>query len=194
MDNDQPRAYILAGGRSRRFGADKARAPVDGQPLLQRVAATLAAAVGPVTVVAARHGEYEDLGLRTIADNHPDRGPMGGLEAALADRGHGWVLLASCDFVCLRSHWIDRLLQSNSAAGAAAFRGERWEPLLGLYHTEILPLVRRRLAANQLAVKKLLDDASATPVPLPQDWPQLAHVNTRVDLAHAILEHVRRKD
>ena len=40
---DRVPGYILAGGRSRRFGTDKARAEVGGTPLLRHAAASLSA-------------------------------------------------------------------------------------------------------------------------------------------------------
>src|SRR5690606_27578305 len=41
---------ILAGGESRRFGADKARHPVGGRPMIERVYAAVAAEAGEVLV------------------------------------------------------------------------------------------------------------------------------------------------
>ncbi len=54
--------YILAGGKSRRFGSDKARAEAKGVAVIVRVAEALASIAGTVTVVADRAGRYDDLG------------------------------------------------------------------------------------------------------------------------------------
>src|SRR5437867_170131 len=92
--------YIAAGGRSSRFGSDKARADVNGIPLILHVARRLEEAVSSLTVVADVEHKFEDLQLRTIADQHPGFGPMAALHAALDDQKHeGWLLLVSCDFV-----------------------------------------------------------------------------------------------
>lgn len=116
-------AYILAGGRSTRFGSDKARAPLDGVPLLARVADTLRTVTAEPIVVADAPDKYADMGLPTIADCYPARGPLGGLHAALADlvarSGAGLsetardaaaaLVLVSCDFVVLRAAWLEAL-------------------------------------------------------------------------------------
>ena len=75
--------YILAGGRSSRFGSDKARAVLDGEPLIKRVARMAMPIAESTTIVADRTGKYDDLGLRSIADDPPHLGPLGGLAAAL---------------------------------------------------------------------------------------------------------------
>ena len=181
--------YILAGGRSSRFGSDKARAVIQGQPLICHVAETLSPIATSITVVADVPGKYADLGLATIADATPHQGPMGGLATALADcevaGGPSWLLLVACDLVDIRSVWVDRLLAHASGGAvsraAVAFRGQRWEPLLALYHTSILPEVTQRLVQGDRAMRQLLETLDTVAVPLPTDWPAIAQINTRED-------------
>ena len=62
--------YILAGGKSSRFGQDKARVQLHGQPLLLHTARMVQAFASSITVVANAVDKYADLGLRTIADHY----------------------------------------------------------------------------------------------------------------------------
>lgn len=84
---------ILAGGRSRRFGSDKALALLpDGRTLLDHAAAGLAPHVARV-VICGRPGGLADR-------PEPDLGPLGGLNAALHHAlAHGFagVLSSACD-------------------------------------------------------------------------------------------------
>jgi molybdenum cofactor guanylyltransferase len=89
---------ILAGGRSRRFGSDKAQALVDGKALLDHVADALRPQVDAL-VVAGR----EWPGIESVADiPEAGLGPLGGLAGALA---HAWrhnfdaVLSSGCDLI-----------------------------------------------------------------------------------------------
>jgi molybdopterin-guanine dinucleotide biosynthesis protein A len=79
--------YLLAGGRSSRFGSDKARAELAGVPLILRLAHQVEPVASPLVVVADRRDKYLDLGLTTIADALPGLGPLGGLLTACGRSG-----------------------------------------------------------------------------------------------------------
>lgn len=86
---------VLAGGRSSRFGSDKAEAMLAGRPLLDHVAGALGR-MCDAAVVCGR----EWPGLAAVADRPPGRGPLGGIAAALAHaeaNGFDLVLTAPCD-------------------------------------------------------------------------------------------------
>jgi molybdopterin-guanine dinucleotide biosynthesis protein A len=183
-------AYILAGGKSRRFGTDKARAILEGQPLIGRLANQLTPVVASITVIADVPDKYADLNLKTLADEQPQQGPLGGLITALADlsgRSSGdWLLLLSCDMVLLRPEWIEQLAaQAHLPAQAVAFRNQRWEPMPALYHTALLPTARVQLAADRRAMQDLLDQAPTAALHLPTDWPTISQINTPTDLQQA---------
>jgi molybdopterin-guanine dinucleotide biosynthesis protein A len=164
-------AYILAGGQSRRFGSDKARAIVHGQSMIARVAELVRPIVPTISVVAATVDAYADLDLRTIADRIPGRGPLSGLHAALLDSPVDWLLLLPCDAVGLRPAWLRVLLQSRGAEiDAVAFKDAYWEPLIAAYRVTALQEVARRLDRGDLAMQGLLDSIRARPLPRPPDW------------------------
>jgi molybdopterin-guanine dinucleotide biosynthesis protein A len=81
---------VLAGGRSQRMGADKARLLWHGQPLVERALSALRAAGCTRAVVS---GDYPDYAH--VADRYPERGPLGGLAsiAAVAPESR-WLVLA----------------------------------------------------------------------------------------------------
>lgn len=171
--------YILAGGRSRRHGSDKARALRDGEPLICGVARILGPVARSVTVVAASEGVYEDLGLRTIGDLVPGKGPLGGLITALKDRpGEGWLILAACDWSGIRGEWI-QLLEGGIRPGSQAvvFRHTRNEPLLALYHTSVEKTARLMIAENRLAMMALLDRIETVFLPVPDRWDEALNIN-----------------
>lgn len=83
---------VLAGGRSSRFGSDKAMALLNGRTLLDHATAGLAPHVAEV-VMCGRDGGLADR-------PHADMGPLGGLNAALHHAlHHGFVgvLTTGCD-------------------------------------------------------------------------------------------------
>jgi molybdopterin-guanine dinucleotide biosynthesis protein A len=141
------------------------------------------ACLDSVTAVAGSEGAYDDLRIRTIADLSPGNGPMAALQAALHDRGHGWIFLVSCDMLSLRWHWIRELAQQRTGQSlAVAFRHSHWEPMCALYHTDLRELVDRRVSAGRLSMQELLQEIPVGALPMPGNWPRIAQANTRQDL------------
>lgn len=175
--------YVLAGGQSSRFGADKARMNIDGIPLVRRLCDLVGGFCGGCTVVAASEGKYADLGLPTIADLVPGRGPLSGLHAALHHVRADFVLLVSCDLAGLRAEWLTTLLDAmRTGDRAVAFRHDFWEPMPAMYHASIRDEVHHRLVTGTLSMQRLLDDLSARAVSRPGDWDDHVQVNTPDDL------------
>jgi molybdopterin-guanine dinucleotide biosynthesis protein A len=168
-------AYILAGGRSTRFGSDKARAMLHGEPLLVRLAGSLGRAGLPVLAVGQRDGQYRDLGIETIGDIEPGLGPVGGLRTALEHRRDGWCLVCSCDLTQWRDEWLSALQSRVSASDkalAAAFRSERWDPFPGLYHTWLLETHQDWRGGS---MQRVLNGCNAAAVPYPPGGIQQAN-------------------
>ncbi len=173
--------YILAGGKNSRFGSDKARAVVRGQPMLLHASQALSAFASRVTVVADIPDKYEDLGLRTIADHLTGRGPLGGLHRALQDVGddEDWLLLTSCDLLGVQPEWIELLLSHRDCQGGViAFRGEHWEPLPALYRARLLRQTEDLASRSSPPVWHLIEQAEPLPLPLPDNWGLAAQINT----------------
>ncbi|MSQ85112.1 MAG: hypothetical protein EXR77_19935 [Myxococcales bacterium] len=84
--------YVLAGGHSTRFGGDKARALYRGRPLLHHAVDSLRPVARRVSVIADTPDKYAgllELAVGALTDRLTQRGPMGGLLAALDDLPEG---------------------------------------------------------------------------------------------------------
>jgi molybdopterin-guanine dinucleotide biosynthesis protein A len=110
-----PEAFILIGGRSTRFGSPKALLTLDGQPLLDRTADTIRAALPETRITLVTSGPEQFFGLGTdlpfIFDIYEGRGPWGGLHAALAYARTEWILVLACDYPFISSDLLKRLAQ-----------------------------------------------------------------------------------
>src|SRR5947207_935848 len=118
MDRGKARAgYVLVGGASSRMGQDKARLPLEGKTLLDRVAAAVEEAAGSVTLVGAPE-RYANLGLRAVPDGRPGCGPLAGIHAALTDSRAEWNLIAACDMPLIAAPFLRSLLDAAESSGA----------------------------------------------------------------------------
>jgi molybdopterin-guanine dinucleotide biosynthesis protein A len=178
----------LAGGHSRRFGSDKARAPVGGVAMILELAAALSPVAFSITVVAAEPGEYDDLELVTIGDVIADKGPAGGILTALrhneAGDGADWVLVSACDWVGVRPEWVRELLAARrDETHAVAFRWDRFEPLFALYHRSAQAPLASSVESGQLQMQSILSLMSTVSLPTPDGWGDATNINRPSDIA-----------
>jgi len=180
-------AYILAGGNSRRFGSDKARADYSGRTLIQALADRLVSLGFVATVVGKHDGQYADLGLDTIGDITPEEGPIGGLRTALTHRRDGWICLCSCDMLGIHESWIDALidrLKSKPEAVAVVAKDKVWQPFPALYHTRLLASPALSDAHSFQCLFNTVPVAALRP----EGLPKVRQVNTRDQLRAATSE------
>lgn len=183
--HDPVPAYILAGGKSSRYGNDKARATLGGRALIQTVADAVRPVASSVTVVADSPGKYADLGLTTIADRVPGRGPLGGLEAAFAHAaGTPRILVLACDLAGLRTEWAAQLLHHRRDDVQAVYYTD--QPLLGLYHASLRPQIDAMPEGERRSVHALLERAHKLSLPGPRGWETLKNVNWPEDLPECV--------
>lgn len=184
---------VLAGGRSSRFGREKALAELEGQPFVARVASVLASGSERVAVNAP-----EDSGAAAYAAEHgltllhdpagaPD-GPLAGVVAGLAwaeAAGASSLCTAPCDTPRLPADMVARLAAAmNERSGATAARtADGLQPLCTLWRVEALPTVRRLTAGGvHPAVREVLVAVGYAEVRF-EDAGAFRNVNTPKDLA-----------
>ena len=175
---------ILAGGASRRFGTDKARASVGGRAMIARVFEAVSAVTGEVLVsVRAGGGDY-GLAARVVEDAVPDAGPLAGLEAGLRACRTPWLVVVACDMPFLTPEALEAVTRARAPgldAVVARTPDGRLQPLCACYHTSVLPVVAARLRSGRRSMRGLLERLGAVRVvPLPEA--PLRNVNRPGDL------------
>lgn len=116
---------ILAGGRARRFGGDKAFAALAGRPLVAHAVDALAGRVDAVVINANQAGgRFTGFGLPVVSDPLPgDHGPLNGVLAGLnfaADStpAPDWLITLPVDTVAVPGDFVARLTSAAGQAGA----------------------------------------------------------------------------
>ncbi|WP_322818205.1 molybdenum cofactor guanylyltransferase [Tepidiforma sp.] len=133
-------AIILAGGRSTRFGGDKASAPLRGRPLLQWVVDAVAPAVERIVIVHAPGQRLPDLRapvpLTPVPDETPGLGPLAGLATGFAHTHAELAFACSCDAPLVSAALVSLLASIARQTGADVVRpfvGGFPQPLVAIY-------------------------------------------------------------
>lgn len=167
----QVAAFILAGGESSRMGREKALLELDGMPLIVRAARLVEAVAGPATVIGDA-AAFRSLGLRTIGDDWPGAGPLGGIATALRASNATWSLVIACDLPYLTKQWLEfvvgRALASQGDA-VLPMNALGAEPLCALYHERAGPTIEEALNRGTRKVTDALRDLSVETIE-PAEW------------------------
>lgn len=181
---------ILCGGRSSRFGTDKALVDFGGQPLAAGIVGALRE-VGADPVAAIGGSAGYQLGLPTIPDRFPGEGPLGGLATALLWAKRGSVLVTPCDLPLLAADDLVLLIEATRGhdlepdVAIVATVGGRPQPSLGCWPAERGLELVRLLNEGTRAWRAALDVAPWSGVELRPD--ALADADTPDELK-ALLE------
>jgi molybdopterin-guanine dinucleotide biosynthesis protein A len=185
---------IFAGGRSKRFGSEKAVALIGGRPLIELAASHLAphaaeiAVNAPAGSGAAAWAQNAGCALTPDASGDPS-GPLSGIKAALAwavTRRAQILLTAPCDTPLLPADVYPRLAAALDAGQVAvAEAADGLHPLCGAWRPQVLGAVTEALASGaHPPVRSLLTLLGAGHVRF-DDAAAFANVNTPDDLAWA---------
>jgi molybdopterin-guanine dinucleotide biosynthesis protein A len=139
------RAYVLAGGVSRRMGCDKLFVTVDGEPLLARTLRICRAVFSEVSIVAKGAEKFSEFDTPVIIDYPNAPGPLGGIIAALVDctdctdcSGDSCFIIAA-DFADIDEETIRALQQDYHGEDYLGIREQGGiQPLCGIYSTKAL--------------------------------------------------------
>ena len=156
-------AAIIAGGKSSRMGRDKALIPFNGQPLVAHIAQILTPIFDEIIVVTANSNIARAADLPAVADVFLNRGPLGGIHAALSHFGAPTFVVA-CDMPYLNADFIRTLCADFDAPARVPLSGNGFEPLHAVYAATATPLFEKYLRSEgkMPPLRRVLEEIGAT--------------------------------
>lgn len=185
-------AVILAGGASRRMGRDKAWVEIKGESLLARAVRTARrAGASEVLISGRRGGDYSAVKCPVLFDAKPGRGPLGGIERALAAANLPLVLVLAVDLPNMTPTFLRQLISrcEEDLGVVPELRGEL-EPLVAIYpkrcHALVVAALRQtRRAARDFAKAALRAGLVRHFAVAAKDQGRFANCNSPSDLPRA---------
>jgi len=171
LDPRDVTGVILVGGKSSRMGRDKALLPVDGEPLVDKVLATLMSTLRTVLLVGDRPGRFEGRGVPVLPDIFPGSS-LGGLYTGLFRAKTPYVFVSACDLPFASPRILRHLISVGEGFDAVVpLGGERPEPLFALYHKNCLVPMERLLKNRNYRIRDLFPQVRVRFVP-PEEFPE----------------------
>ena len=178
------------------MGKDKALLELAGRPLVAHSVAKLRRVTGNARVLAggapgnAALAEFAPL----VFDRYPGCGPMGGIEAALADSLHEWNLILPVDVpflpAAVLTWWVNCHGGGSGVTAAVSLFEEDGlaQPTLLLIRRAVRPFLADAIARGEHKLYPALEEAA---------WrlaPEGAPMEARVPLVLGVEEHFQRGD
>ncbi len=186
---------IQVGGKSRRFGKDKALVDVEGQPLAARIVDRLRGVSDDVLLVGNRLHRFQGLSARLVTDEITGWGALGGMWTSLRQARHPLVFVCACDMPFVDPAVVRFLADLSDGYDVVIPRlGGILQPTHAVYHRAVLPAIERLIATGDRCPLNFLPDVRLRTVsedeiaPIdpqlrsffninrPRDWEQLQHI------------------
>ena len=177
---------LLAGGKSRRMGQDKALLEVNGVPLFEHSLILMQQFFSTI-LIAGDRPDLARTGIPAIPDIYPGSA-LGGLHTGLQAATTNWIFVFPCDMPYPDTRIVSLLLQNRDNADAVVPRTPNgYEPVFALYHKNCLKPMEQMLRQNQYRIYDFYQRINIRyldPPQLPSGWQKsLLNLNTPAQLA-----------
>ncbi len=182
-------AAILIGGKSKRFGSDKALFEYQGEPIVLRVRKILKEVFNKEPIFIGRM--YLPFDLVSYPDLLHNKGPIGGLYTALKIVNTDYVFLSACDMPFMKKEVIEYMvdnLSDMSSIYIPRFDNSYIEPLFAIYKRTLVSKIEKLVNSGDYRMRSLLPDESVQLLSqreiesLDQDLSSFININTKHDL------------
>jgi molybdopterin-guanine dinucleotide biosynthesis protein A len=185
-------AFILAGGKSSRMGTEKAFLELDGRLLIDRMIG-IAKSVSEAMRIVGPKQKFGAFG-QIVTDIYPDRGPLGGIHAALTMSPTEYNLMLAVDMPFVESKLLKYLLAEAHKTPALVVVprvGGGYQPLCAVYRKAFAEVAEKALSRGDNKIDKLfepgitrvIDEAEFAQLGLPPTMFQ--NLNTREEYENA---------
>jgi molybdenum cofactor guanylyltransferase len=149
---------ILAGGKSRRMGRDKAFLPFGTGVLIERVIAVVRAVTDDLLLITNTPEQYLRFGLPMVADVIPEAGSLGGIYTGLVHAKMPYSLALACDMPFVKPAFLRFLCDMAAEADVVIPKNaEDFQPLCAVYAQACREPIRQRIEAGRLKITGFFD-------------------------------------
>lgn len=182
-------AIILAGGKSERMGTNKGLLNLNGKPFIKHICEALQPIVGSNILIISGNNEYDALGYTRVEDIIENKGPVGGLYAALNASKTKVNLVLSVDVPMVSTELLQWLIANHDETFMVTQTaiGDKTSPLIGIYDRSMRIVFGEHIAGNQLKLRQVVEDVKHQTIEVPEKWSnQVQNINTQEEYQNLI--------
>ncbi|WP_226666012.1 molybdenum cofactor guanylyltransferase [Metabacillus litoralis] len=182
---------LLSGGESRRFGVPKAFASYKNQ-FFWKISFQALEKVAETSVIITQSKYFDRFSQEEFVKMYEDdplfkgNGPLAGIYTAMKKERAEWYVVLSCDIPRITSRTLENLLKFRDSHIQAVIPkvSGKIQPLIGVYHHSIFPIIENQLTMNQLKITNLLNLINVcyvTEEDLMSDQEIFSNINSQMD-------------
>ena len=159
-------AALLAGGRSRRMGTDKAFLRVGDPPeVLWERQLRMLKSLGAEQVLLSHNvdQEFGELpgGVELVVDSPGDCGPLGGVVSCLRRTECDRLLVLAVDLPFVKLKFLQGLVDHGGGVAVQSAGGKHFEAVVAVYTQGCLAIAEAQLERGEYAMQKFILDCIA---------------------------------
>jgi len=150
-------AIVLAGGKSSRFGQDKAFAKLGDSTIVESLFFPLFLIFDQVIVVTNYPEKYQRFPVKVVVDKVKERGPLGGIYTGLLASNTERNFVVACDMPLVNPRLISYLASIKEGQVVVPQIKDKLEPLLAVYSKSCLPAIEAQLRTGNNKIQNFFD-------------------------------------
>ena len=146
---------VLAGGKSSRFGRNKALVEINGIRLIERIIRIMGSIFENLVIVSNTPGVYDYLQIPIYEDIKKGLGPIGGIHTGLEVIKNNAGFFVACDMPFINEKLIRHIVEIKNDFDAVVPRIDwKLEALHSLYTKSCIPAIKELIQSGELQTIK----------------------------------------
>ena len=195
MSENNVLPVILAGGKSRRFGADKAVAKLGEKSLIDYTINKLEPKFAEILIITNNPKQVSKNNIFFIKDTMAGQlGPLVGILSAMEwvknnDKNYEWIISFPCDTPFFEEKIIDKVINSQKSSDKKLLflkSGNKRHNIFGLWSIELMEQLRNDINQGARKVEDWANKIGAEIVEINSESDKsFLNINTKLDLEDA---------
>ncbi len=138
MNKNGITGIVLAGGKSKRMGAEKGLISFRGKSMIQYAIEALEPVCDQI-LISTNSNSYDSWPFPKFTDIYPNSGPMGGIYTGLVNSENELNLVLSCDMPFIKPELLSDLIANSEGKDIVVpwHRAKHFEPMCALYRKSV---------------------------------------------------------